>query len=144
MMPTRKPCDDAFERDERAFQKAAEKLQGVAMVCVRQAGSDLARACTLFRDNKIRHFGLVLSENLHSRENFAIANIQETCHMFAASRRESIRPGNPSPEDLIVIAAMNLEDACADLRAPGTTDLPEVGPATIRSRAASAELLEHR
>jgi len=142
MMPPRKPCDDAFDREERAFRKAAEKLLGAAVTCVRQAGSDLARACALFRDQDIRQLGVLVTENLRSEKNFE--NVRDACHLFTVSRRRNIRPGDPSPEDLIVIAAMDLEDACADLLAPGTTDLPQVGPDTIRSRAASQEVLEHR
>jgi hypothetical protein len=148
MMPIRKPCDDAFEREERAFQKAAEKLQGAAMVCIRQAGSDLARACALFQDPDVGQLRTVLTENLRSGSaalnlnNFE--NVQEACRAFTANKRGRIRPGNPSPEDLIAIASMELDDACVDLLTPGAARLPSVGPATVRSRAASAELLEHR
>ena len=136
---TRKPCDDAFEREEKAFRKAAERLLGAAVVCVRQAGHDLARACRLFRDPDISQLGALVTENL--RDERTLDNVRAACHLFASGRRAGLGRGEHTPEDLVVIAAMCLEDACQDLLAEGVTDLPKVGPDTVRSRAASEQVL---
>lgn len=138
---TKKPCDDAFEREEKAFRKAAERLLGAAIACVRQAGHDLARACRLFRDPDISQLGALVTENL--RDERTLDNVRAACHLFASGRRGSLR-GDPSPADLVVISAMCLEDALQDLLAEGTTDLPHVGPNTVRSRAASEEILKQQ
>lgn len=142
---TRQPCDDAFDRDEKAFWKAAEKLLGAAQTCVRQAASDLMRACRLFRDPAISILGAHLVENLRGHGNFD--NIREACHIFVEARRGNLNHQDPEPQDLVVIAAMNLVDACQHLLAEGASgrlsvdDLPQVGPDTVRSRVASEEIL---
>ena len=41
MIVTRKPCDDAFDRESESFRKAAQRLLEAATTCVRQAGRDL-------------------------------------------------------------------------------------------------------
>lgn len=138
-MITRKPCDDTFDRDEKAFRKAAEKLMGSAVVCVRQAGADLARACRLFRDNDISQLGALLTENL--RRDETLDNARAACHLFTVSRRGNIRGQDPSPEDLVALAALYLEDSIGHLLSENTSDLPSVGPATVRSRAASDQVL---
>ena len=136
---TRKPCDDAFERDEKAYWKAAEKLLGAAQTCIRQAGSDLAKACSLFRDDDISRLRAHLVENLRGLGNFD--NVLDTCRLFTSNRSEHLNHTNPSPADLIVISALNLQDACEHLLADGMRDLPAVGPDTVRSRAASDSIL---
>jgi hypothetical protein len=137
---TRKPCDDAFDRDEKAFWRTAEKLLGSARTCIRQAGSDLARACRLFRDDNISQLGALLVENLKGLGNFD--NVLGACRLFTSGRRGSLNHASPSPEDLITISALYLEDACEHLLADGMLDLPAVGPDTFRSRAASEEILK--
>jgi hypothetical protein len=137
---TRKPCDNAFDRDEKAFRKAAENLLGAAQTCIRQAGHDLARACRLFRDPDIVQLGALLVENLKEQGNFD--NVREACHRFASARRGSMNHREPSPEDLVVVSAITLEDACLNLLAEGVPDLIAIGPDTVRSRVASEEILK--
>ena len=139
---TRKPCDDAFDREEKSFRKAAERLLGAAIVCIRQAGSDLARACRTVRDPDVEQLGVLVTENLRGERNFD--NVLAACRLFTSGRRRDLNATHPSPSDLIVIAAMNLEDACENLLSPGTTDLPSVGPCTVRSRSASEKVLSYR
>ena len=143
-MFTRKPCDDAFDREERSFKKAADRLLGAAITCVRQAGNDLARACRLFRDRDISQLGALLVENLRGEGNFD--NVRAACHLFASGRRGSLRDPDNSPEELVVVAALSLEDAAQSLidSAQRTEDLGKllaVHPATVSSRAASGKVL---
>jgi hypothetical protein len=136
---TRKPCDDAFDRDEKAYWRAAEKLLGSVQTCIRQAGSDLARACRLFRDDDVSQLGALLVENLKSRGNFD--NVLAACRLFTSGKRGSLDLTNPTPADLVVVSTMCLEDACEHLLADGMRDLPAVGLDTVRSRAASESIL---
>jgi hypothetical protein len=137
MKPT--PCDDAFEKAETAFRRAAENLQGAAITCVLQAGRDLAHACQCFKDQDISQLGIVISANLRSGN---IENLQDACHTLAAGRRRSLNHKDPSPEELIVIAALNLEEACMTLLSESLIDIiSSVGPDTVRSRIASEEVL---
>lgn len=138
-MPTRQPCDDAFDKQERAFVRAAENLQGAAMTCVRQAGSDLARACRLFRDDGMSQLGALLTENLRGEGNFD--NVRAACRLFTSARRGRLRDPDNDPSELVVVAALNLEEAAEHLLSEGCSGLRAVGPATVRSRAASERVL---
>jgi len=137
---TAKPCDVKFNEAERALRKSAEKLLGAAIVCVRQATSDLIRACGVFDDPDASSLKAWLTENLRGEGNFQ--NIMESCHSFATPRRATLNHRDPAPADLLVIAAMDLEDACQCLMADGFADLPSVGPATVRSRIHSGKILQ--
>jgi len=134
---TPKPCDHKFAQAEAAFMKAAENLQGAAATCVRQAGHDLTRACRGFQDQEISQLGSVVSENLKS-DNFE--NVREACSQFASGRRGNLTRRDLSPEDLVVVAAMSLADACANLSG-SLVDVISVGPDTVRSRHASEKVL---
>lgn len=136
---TPKPCDRAFEQAEAAFARAAEKLQGAATVCVRQAAGDLARACRVFQDPEISRLRAHLTESLRGEGDFS--NMQTACLFFTSPRRKTLNHRDPSPEDLIVVSAMNLEEACLGLTSGNLFDLTTVGPDTVRSRAASEEVL---
>lgn len=141
MIVERKPCDDVFEREEKSFRKAAERLLGAATTCVRQAGMDLARACRLFRHPDIQSLGTILVENLRGEGNFD--NVRTACSLYAGPRRKNLQNlTDPSPEQLIVVAALNLQDAVEHLLAEGVTDLLSVGPATIRSRSATTSIMK--
>jgi hypothetical protein len=135
---TPQPCDRAFEKAEAAFRRAAENLQGAATTCVRQAASDLARACRLFRDQDISQLGVAISENLRGGGNFK--NILDAC-LYLTVRRRGNLGRDPSPEELIVVAALNLEEACQGLLSESVVDVISVGPDTVRSRSASEEVL---
>ncbi len=139
---TRKPCDDAFDREEKAFRKAADKLRGAAATCVRQAGSDLARACRIFREDDIVQLGAFITENIRFPYNFD--NVRAACHLYTSAHRGSLKLSSQrraDPMDLITVAALNLEDACQFMLSEDASDLLSVGSATVSSRAASEEIL---
>ena len=137
---TAKPCDRAFDDAEKKFRKAAKSLLGAAIVCVHLAGHDLARACRVFRDPEIAQLGDLLTENLRGEGNFE--NVLDACHRFSSPRRRTLNHQDPASEDLVVISTMYLEDACQCLLADGFTDLPSVGPCTVRSRIESEKILQ--
>jgi hypothetical protein len=140
---TPKPCDKEFDRAEKAFRRAAENLLGAAKVSVRQAGHDLARACRVFRDPATSELADQLVENLRGEGNFE--NVREACERFTSGRRGRLGQRDPSPEEMIVISAMNLEDACqgilAALFSGDVNALPTIGPDTVRSRHSSEQVL---
>ncbi len=136
----RKPCDDAFDRDERAFRKAREKLVGSAMTCVRQAGHDLARACGVVGDDDVSILKARLQENLRGAGNFA--NVLDACREFTRPRRSTFNHRNPGMVDYLVSSALSLEDACEALLAGGFSDVLMVETASVQSRSASGEVLQ--
>lgn len=146
MIVERKPCDVNFDQAETAYRKAGNKLQGAGLVCIRQAGLDLARACRLFKDPAIASLGAILSENLRGGvsaivDQPGLDNVREACHRFSSARRGGLQHQDPAPEDLMVISAMHLEEACLNMITENLSDLSDVGPATVRSRASSQEVL---
>jgi hypothetical protein len=136
---TPQPCDRNFERAEATFRRAAENLQGAATTCVRQAGSDLARACRVVQDQDASQLGAVVSENLRSG-NFE--NVMDACSRFTSGRRWNLIHLDPSPVELIVMAAISLEEACMGIVSDNLVDIISVGPNTVRSRVASGKVLQ--
>ena len=128
---TRQLCDDVFEREEKAFWRAGEKLLGAAQTCIRQAARDLSRACGLFKDADVSRLRAHLVENLAGLGNFD--NIKEACQLFTSGRRSNLSSQISSPEDLLTISALNLKYACQHLLSQGVDGLPLVGPDTVRS-----------
>jgi hypothetical protein len=109
------------------------------MTCIRQAGSDLARACRLFRDDDVSQLGALLTENLRGEGNFD--NVRAACSLFTSARRGKLRDPDNNTAELVVVAALNLEEAAEHLLSEGCSGLRAVGPDTIRSRAASEKVL---
>lgn len=138
MMPERRPCDDAFDRKEKALRKAVDDLLGAAKTCVRQATSDLARACRLIKDPDAQQLAAFLVENVQN-ENFE--NVRIACRLFTITRRAGASGSSPTTVDLLVFAALNLEDAASGLLSDDVNSLLQVGSHSVRSRASSAEVL---
>jgi hypothetical protein len=136
---TPKPCDDKFAQAESALRKAADKMQGAAVECVRQAGHELARACRVFRDPDASALGDALIENLRGKGD--LANVREACHLFATPRRATANHRDPAPEDLLVFSAMYLQDACENFLSGDFIGLMSVGADTVRSRISSEKIL---
>jgi hypothetical protein len=136
MMPELKRCDEDFQKKEKAVRKAVGELDAAARACVRQAARDLARACRTVRDPDATTLGRLLLEN---DENFE--NVRDACHLFTVPRRARIDSSQPKPMDMLVFAALSLEDAASGLLSGDLDELLQVHANTVRSRGSSAEVL---
>jgi hypothetical protein len=137
-MLERKKCDDNFDREEKNVRKAVDKLLDAARACVRQAASDLARACRLVKDRDAQQLAVFLD---NTQIDGGFENVRDACRLFNSSRRSTASGRNPTPLDLLVFSSLSLEDAASGLLSNDVNDLLQVGSNSVRSRASSAEVL---
>jgi len=138
MMPELKRCDEDFQKKEKVLRKTLGELDAAARACVKQAATDLARACRTVRDPDAATLGRLLLENVQA-ENFE--NVRDACHLFTVPRRATADAEHPKPMDVLVFATLSLEDAASGLLSGDLDELLQVHSNTVRSRGSSAEVL---
>lgn len=137
-MLERKKCDDDFAREDKNVRRAVDKLLGAARACVHQAAADLARACRLVKDPDAQQLASLLTENVQAG---SFENVCDACRLFTIPRRAGASGRSPTTLDLLVFAALSLEDAASGLLSDDVNSLLQVGSHSVRSRASSAEVL---
>lgn len=135
-MMTISPCDRHFRSAAAALDKAKENALGATRQCIEQAVRDLTRACSSFKDPEIAVMKAGLQKGIESCDTICMG--ETVRHYVSIIDRSAMDFARPTPELLILLAAINLADAIGDW----AMDRLECAYAnTVRTRVLASEIL---